>query len=71
MAELTTPLYPPKTKASPWISTIEGPRSFFGNGGPNVIKEEKGTVNEMSFFSWMNSTGGHRLARFQSAWSPI
>ena len=37
-------------KASPWISSIEWDKSDFGNGGPNVIKEEKGTVNEMSFF---------------------
>ena len=42
--------YPPKTKASPWISSIENAYSAFGNGGPNVIKEEKGTVNEMAFF---------------------
>ena len=48
MAELEG--YPPKMKASPWISNIENPLSAFGNGGPNVIKEEKGTVNEMSFF---------------------
>ena len=41
---------PPKMKASPWISTIEKTESAIGNGGPNVIKEEKGTVNEMSFF---------------------
>ena len=48
MAELVG--YPPKTKASPWISSIDKLLSAFGNGGPNVIKEEKGTVNEMSFF---------------------
>ena len=51
MAELSLePSHPPKMKASPWISNIEKLSSAFGNGGPNVIKEEKGTVNEMSFF---------------------
>ena len=50
MAKLEPPPDPPKTKASPWISSIEKLSSAFGNGGPNVIKEEKGTVNEMSFF---------------------
>ena len=51
MAELRLePSHPPKMKASPWISSIEKALSAFGNGGPNVIKEEKGTVNEMSFF---------------------
>ena len=44
------PAHPPKIKALPWISSLEKPLSAFGNGGPNVIKEEKGTVNEMSFF---------------------
>ena len=34
-------------KASPWISSIVRDKSDFGNEGP---KEEKGTVNEMSFF---------------------
>ena len=48
MAEFWYP--PPKTKASPWISRIEKRVSCFGNGGPNVIKGEKGNVNEMSFF---------------------
>ena len=48
MAELEED--PPKTKALPWISTIEKQQKRFGNTGPNVIKEEKGTVNEMSFF---------------------
>ena len=39
------PKYPPKTKASPWISTVERPASAFGNTGPNGSKKEKGTVN--------------------------
>ena len=48
--ELELAKYPPKTKASPWISSIEKTLSAFGNGGPNVSKKEKVTVNEMSFF---------------------
>ena len=40
---------PPNKNASPWISSMETLSSAFGNGGPNVIKKEKGTVNEMPF----------------------
>ena len=42
MAELNIPekSYPPKMKASPWISTMEKADSAFGNGGPNASKKK-------------------------------
>ena len=44
------PSNPPNMKTSPWISSIEPGIITFGNGGPNAIKEKKGTVNEISCF---------------------
>ena len=43
------PKYPPKIKASPWISTKEKLESIVGNGGPNVSKR-KVNVKEMSIY---------------------
>ena len=50
MAELRLPKYPPKIKASPWISTKEKLESTFGNWGPNENKKEKVNVKEMSIY---------------------
>ena len=49
MAELVGQ-HPPKTKASPWISSTDKLESAFGNAGPNVSKKEKKrTVKEIPF----------------------
>ena len=39
---------PPNENASPWISSIPGPKSASGNGGPNVSKKSNCKRNALS-----------------------